>query len=380
MDVDVAVAGVGVAGTFTLNSLSKDLKVIGIDKKEKPGYPVECGEIVPTREEMKLLLPNLHDYSLFDIPQRFETNATREMDFILPNGKTFQVDFDMHVLNRDKMLQSIAGNSGHKLKLNTKITDFRDGELVLDSGETINPEVTVACDGANSRIAKKLGVWNYTRVPAKQYLMKGVECEEDVIYMFVGKHICPGAYAWIIPKGKGYANVGLGFIREQADQGDDIHKALDRFVKEYPYSSKFLKSAEVVNKIGAFVPVDPPLQRTVYGNTMLVGDSASMVLSHVGAGIPTSMVAGDQAGKAINQYFEGGQLEKFDIMWKVYLLGVMERSNYIKRSWDMMGNDNEVSRYMKLVTNRDMEKILRSKVPFKLKMFSTLFPLLKRIL
>lgn len=379
MDVDVAVAGVGVAGTFTLNSLSKDLKVVGIDKKEKLGYPVECGEIVPTREEMEQLLPDLHDHSLFDVPKRFETNTTRETDFVLPNGKTFQVDFNMHVLNRDKMLQSIASNSGHELKLNTKITDFRDGELVLDNGEIINPKVTVACDGANSRIAKKLGVWNYARVPAKQYLVKGVECEEDVIYMFVGKQICPGAYAWIIPKGKGYANVGLGFIREQANQGDNIHKALGRFVSEYPYSSKFLKDAEIVSKIGAFVPVDPPLQRTVYGNTMLVGDSASMVLSHVGAGIPTSMVAGDQAGKAINQYFDGGRLDKFDAMWKVYLLEAMERSNYIKRSWDMMGNE-EISRYMKLVTNRDMAEILRSKVPLKLRLFSALFPLLKRII
>lgn len=378
MEVDVAVAGVGVAGTFTLNSLSKDLKVVGIDKKERLGYPVECGEIVPTREEMEELLPDLHDHSLFDIPKRFETNITRETDFVLPNGKTFRVDFNMHVLNRDKMLQSVANNSGHELKLNTKITDFDDGKLVLDNGETINPEVTVACDGANSRIARRLGVWNYTRVPAKQYLMKGVECEEDTIYMFVGKKICPGAYAWIIPKGKGYANVGLGFIREQANPGDDIHKALDRFVKEYPHSSKFLRSAEVISKIGAFVPVDPPLQRTVYGNTMLVGDSASMVLSHVGAGIPTSMVAGDQAGKAINQYFEGGRLEKFDVMWKIYLLGAMERSNYIKRCWDMMDNE-EISRYMKLVTNNDMGKILRSKVPLKLKVFSALFPLLKRI-
>lgn len=380
MDVDVAVAGVGVAGTFTLNSLSRDLKVVGIDKKEKPGYPVECGEIVPTREEIEKLLPNLDDYTIFDIPRRFETNSTREMDFVLPNGKTFQVNLSMHVLNRDKMLQSIAADSGHELMLNTKITDFKDGKLFLDSGETISPEVTVACDGANSRIAKELGVWNYTRVPAKQYLMKGVECEEDVIYMFVGKQVSPGAYAWIIPKGKGYANVGLGFIREQANEGDNIHKALDRFVMEYPYSSKFLRDAEVVSKIGAFVPVDPPLQRTVYGKTMLVGDSASMVLSHVGAGIPTSMVAGDQAGKAINQYFDGGQLEKFDIMWKVYLLEAMERSNYIKRNWDMMGDDRDISRYMRLVTNRDMGKILRSKIPIKLRMFSTLFPLLKRII
>ncbi|HID42979.1 MAG TPA: bacteriochlorophyll synthase, partial [Archaeoglobaceae archaeon] len=241
MCMDVAVAGVGVAGAFTLRSLSSNLEVVGIDKRERLGYPVECGEIIPTKKEIKVLLPELDDYSLFDIPKRFESNHTKYFEFTLPDGRQFNVDFEMHVVNRDEMIHSIAQESGHELILNTRVADFRDGELILSNEDALRPRVIAACDGANSKIAKKLGVWNYTLVSAKQYFMEGVECEEDTIYMYVGNKIAPGGYAWIIPKGDGYANVGIGFVRELARPGDNIHKALDRFVKEYPHSVRFLK-------------------------------------------------------------------------------------------------------------------------------------------
>jgi geranylgeranyl reductase family protein len=379
--MDVAVAGVGVAGAFALRSLSRNLDVVGIDKRDRLGHPVECGEIIPTKKEMKELLPELDDYSLFDIPKRFESNRTREFNFVLPNGKTFNVDFDMHVVNRDKMIESIAKESKHRLLLKTRVMDFKDGELILSNGKSIRPKVVVACDGANSKIAKKLNVWNYKLVPAKQYFMRGVECDEDVIYMYVGRDIAPGGYAWIIPKGQGYANVGVGFRKDFAKPGDNIHKALNRFIKEYPYSSQFLKNAEVVHRIGAVVPVDLPLKRAVYGNVIFAGDSASMIISHVGAGIPTSMVAGDVAGKVINQFFEGGKLEKFDILWKLYLLDAMERSFFIKRIWDRIcESDIKVTRYLRFTSNRDMSLILRSKIPLKLKLFSLLFPLFRYLI
>ena len=373
--VDVAVAGVGVAGAFTLRALSKDLDVVGIDKRSRLGYPVECGEIIPTKREMKLLLPDLDDYSLFDIPKRFESNRTKEFQFILPNGKTFHVDFEMHVVRRDEMIESVAMESKHEIMLGVRVTDFRDGELVLSNGEAVKPKVVVASDGANSKIAKKMGLWNYSIVPSKQYLMRNVECDEDVIYMYVGKDIAAGGYAWIIPKRDGYANVGIGFRREFAKPGDNIHKALDRFVKEYPYSSPMLKDAEVVQKVGAVVPVDLPLSKAVYGNVVFAGDSASMIISHVGAGIPTSMVAGDIAGRVINEYFEGGSLEKYDELWKKAMLKVMERSYFIKRLWDRISDtDEKVVRYFRLVSDRDMWMILRSRVPFKLRV-AALFPL-----
>ena len=378
--VDVVVAGVGVAGAFTLKALSKSLNVVGIDKRETLGYPVECGEIIPTKKEIKRLLPDLDDYSIFDIPKKYESNRTKEIHFVLPNGKTYEVDFSMHVVRRDEMIQDVAKSSKHKLLLKTRVVDCDAGlsKLKTTSG-TLDFKVLVACDGANSKIAKKMGVWRYELSPAKQYLMKNVDCDEDVIYMYIGKKIAAGGYAWIIPKGNGLANVGIGFRKEYAEKGDNIHKALDRFVKQYEYSRSFLKDAEIVEKIGAVVPVDLPLDKTVYNNVLFVGDAASMIISHVGAGIPTSMVAGTIAGEVINEFFEGKtSLEDYENRWRDRMFDVMKNAHFIKRLWDEISlEEDKLVKYFKLINNRDMGLILRSKVPLKLKLAKFFLPLLK---
>jgi len=379
--MDVAVAGIGIAGAFALRRLNKSLEVLGIDKREKLGYPVECGEIIPTKKEMKVLLPNLEDYSLFDIPKKFEGNRTKEVHFVLPNGKTYEIDFEFHVVRRDEMIQTIAEESGHELMLKTRIKGLREDKLITERGE-VNAEVIVASDGPNSKLAKALNLPKREFSPAKQYVMEGVECDEDVVYMYIGRKISPGAYAWIIPKGKGVANVGIGFRPEYSNKDDTIVTALDRFVREYPYSSQFLKKAEIVSSIGAVVPIDLPLERAVYGNVLFAGDSASMVISHTGGGIPPSMVAGDAAARVINGYFDGhAELEDYDELWKRYLHQPLMNAYYLKRLWDRFSDtDERITRILNLASNEDMEKILRCRIPLKVRLISPLLPLIEKFI
>lgn len=324
--MDVVVAGVGVAGSFALHYLPKNFEVVGIDKRTKLGYPVECGEIVPVKKEMKALLPNLDDYSIFEIPKKFESNRTRWMKFVLPNGREIDVEFEMHVIRRDEMIRTLAENSGHRLILG-KTFDF-DGDIIVE-GRRLESKVIIGSDGANSRIRRRLGL-KFEISPAKQYVVRGFEGEEDTIYMYVGKKIAAGGYAWIIPKGDSVANVGTGFRAEYAEKGDNIHKALDRFLREYPYSSRMLKKAEIIQKIGAVVPIDLPV-KSVHGKVILSGDSASMIISHVGAGIPPSMVAGKIAAEVVTEFLNGSvELEEYERRWKDAMYDVMVRSNYLK--------------------------------------------------
>ncbi|MCS7130341.1 MAG: geranylgeranyl reductase family protein [Archaeoglobaceae archaeon] len=370
MIVDVVVAGIGIAGAFALRKLSKELEVVGIDKREKLGFPVKCGEIIPTRKEMESLIPNLYDPSLFDIPKRFESNRTKRVYFHT-GKKEYWIDFEFHVVRRDEMIQRIALESGHRLELGTVIRGFKDGKLITDKGD-YEPKVLISSDGANSRIAKDLGLWSYEISSAKQYLMKNVECDEKTVYMFLGKEIAPGAYAWIIPKGNGYANVGVGFRKEFSNES--VHRVLERFVKECPYSSQYLKRAEIVSKVGAVVPIDRPFGKAVHGNVIFAGDSASMIISHTGGGIPISMIAGDLAGEVVNKFFEGGSLEEYDLLWKKYLLRPLTTSYRIKKAWDLLAKSERISGLINIASKKDLEKIFHCQIPLKLKL---LYPLLR---
>ncbi len=375
MDYDVIVAGVGVAGAFTLMNLPRDVNAAGIDKRHVLGYPVECGEIVPSKKEMKILLPDLNDHSIFEIPEEFAVNRTRRFVFVLPDGREIEVDFDMLVLNRDTMIQKIAERSGHELILGKRF-DYDD--CIVVDGKKLSSRVIVASDGANSVIRRKMGIGGFEVSPAKQYVMDGFEGDEKAIYMYVGKRISAGGYAWIIPKGNGIANVGVGFRQEYAEKGDNIHKALDRFVKSWIHSSEMLRNATIRGKIGAVVPVDLPMKKTVYRNVVFVGDSASMVISHVGAGIPTSMVAGKIAGKVISGYLSGENgIDEYDRLWREVLLKPMENGYFVKRMWDEMAvRDERILRYFRLVTEKDMSAILRARLPLKVRIARAFMPVL----
>lgn len=372
--MDVIVVGVGIAGAFALRRLSRDLEVLGIDKRERLGYPVKCGEIIPTKREMKRLLPELDDYEIFDLPKRFESNRTKTISFYLPNGRCYDIDFEFHVVRRDEMIQTIARDSGHRIEREVVLA-YRNGKLYTKNGER-EAKVVIACDGANSRIAKSIGLWSYEISSAKQFVMKNVECDEKTVYMFIGKEISPGAYGWIIPKGNGYANVGVGFRKEFSNES--IHRVLERFVKEFPYSSQFLKRAEIVSKVGAIVPIDKPLDKAVHGNVIFAGDSASMIISHVGGGIPTSMIAGDLAGRVVNKFLlENGKLEEYDVLWKKYLEKPLLRAYFFRKLWDRFASEEE--RFLKVIrfaSAKDLEKILHCEVPWKLKLLRPLFRLL----
>jgi len=378
VEYDVVVAGVGVAGAFVLNNLAKEIEAVGIDRRERLGYPVECGEIIPTYKEMKSLLPDVDDHSLFRIPERFAVNRTTNLQFVLPNGRAIDVDFEMLVLKRDEMIQEIVRESGKKLILGRRF-DYR--QKILFDGEEIYGKVIVASDGVNSVIRRRMGLGHFEISPAKQFVVDGFEGDEDTVYMFVGKRISPGGYAWIIPKGNGMANVGVGFRHKFAEKGDTIHRAIERFVREWRYSSELLKNAVILEKISSFVPIDLPMKKAVRGNVLFVGDSASMVISHVGAGIPTSMLAGKIAGEIVSKHIlEGESLERYDLLWRRFMIRAMENGYFIKRLWDRMAeSDERISRLFRLLSKNDMGEILRCKVPFKVRLAKLFFPIVKML-
>jgi flavin-dependent dehydrogenase len=137
-----------------------------------------------------------------------------------------------------------------------------------------------------------------------------------------------------------------------------------------------------VSGIGAVVPVDLPVERAVYGNVLFAGDSASMVISHVGGGIPPSMVAGDAAAKVINGYFDGNaELEEYDRLWKRYLYQPLMNAYYLKRLWDRFSDSDErITRILSLASDADMGKILRCRIPAKIRLISPLLPIVEKFI
>src|SRR3989449_2943341 len=130
--------------------------------------------------------------------------------------------------------------------------------------------------------------------------MTDLNVEQNVAEMYMDPRYSPGGYGWIIPKGHGRANVGIG-IREPYVRRDwQIRDLLTGFIEKNTVASKRLVGGNKASMIGDSLPVDGPLTRTYSDRVMAVGDAAGMVKPRNGGGVPTGFitwhVASERAG------------------------------------------------------------------------------------
>jgi digeranylgeranylglycerophospholipid reductase len=134
-----------------------------------------------------------------------------------------------------------------------------------------------------------------TRVPSRdmescaQYVLQGIDCDPDAIYLQFGDTIAPGGYAWIFPKSPGVANVGLGLVALKTD-GRNARQYLDAWVaRRYP------AAARTAYTVGGVI-VHTTIKKTYTDGVMIAGDAAHMINPLSGGGIVNAMKAGRLAG------------------------------------------------------------------------------------
>ncbi|MHA1977545.1 MAG: geranylgeranyl reductase family protein [Candidatus Hodarchaeales archaeon] len=389
MNVDVLVVGLGPAGASVLDNLtkiaSKNLSILGIDKRDRPGFPVQCGEFMPSPEEMAILTPNVTDaHSFYKFDSKYISSRTNRISFHSPEGKIIQTPFEGYTLHRgdwnEDLLNSAEQAGAQIWRSSRAVNKVKDSVWISRKGsspEPIKARIIVGADGARSRIARWSGLSEKRNtehfVYVKQHVMTKIDSpkyDPSDIQMFFGKNYAPGAYAWVIPKNENTANVGVGLRTPMSKGRITVSKSLENFTTNHPYVSELLKSATIKSTIGGLVPVGLPLKKTVdeRSSTILVGDSACQVVSSVGGGIPTSMVAGSIAAETIHKYLSGnGSLTDYQTKWRKDLMTMFERAYKLRRLFDRIssGSDSRVQWYLNRLKSSDVNDVVHCRVPLK---------------
>jgi digeranylgeranylglycerophospholipid reductase len=330
---DVVIVGAGPAGSTTAFYASKkNLNVLLIDKKKEIGHPVQCGEFLPTVDELKHIMPKVKNLeSLFSIEDNMISKKTRLLRIFSPQKKVYELEFQGFSVERrefDKYLVEKAIGIGTELRTDTKFIDIV-GSRIITSGGEFSAKVIVGADGYSSQVAKSVNL------KGPKSLSSCILCEipgnfEDVVEMHFGS-IAPGGYAWIIPKADS-ANIGLGV---QKSKGISLKKQLLKFLK-----SNDLK-AEPRYFSGGYVPVSGPIPQTVKDNVLIVGDAAGHVMATNGGGIPIAMVCGRIAGNAIGDHLNSGApLNNYEIEWKRAVGKELKLAHRTKRYADLFLKSN----------------------------------------
>ncbi len=117
--------------------------------------------------------------------------------------------------------------------------------------------------------------------------------------MFIGE-FAPGGYAYIFPKSKHVANVGVAALFPE--------KSLEEYYEEFleiPAVKRQVKGGITVEEKSGKVPIRYSTDRWVYGNVLLAGDIAGQTLKPFAEGILPAVICGDIAGKTASDYLKG---------------------------------------------------------------------------
>ena len=314
---DVVVVGGGPAGSMAAWEAAKvGVSVCMLEKDRDIGYPVRCGEAAGESGLRQFV----------EIEDSWIAEKITSVKLVSPNLTSVDIDFAAetgYILNRrifDYDLSRYAANAGAEVytKAYVKNVLANNGEVngvVLDClGEEkqIQAKIVIGADGLTSRVGRWAGLKTLVRMKdmesAVQYSVANVDIEPNKMIMYVGRNHAPGGYIWVFPKGKKFANIGIG-ISGKYSKHKSAQKYLDEFMeREYP-------DAAILTTMCGGVPCAKPMEKPVADGIMLVGDAAHQINPMTGGGIVAGMkggwIAGQVAVEAIkkNDYSEDSLLE-----------------------------------------------------------------------
>ena len=131
---DAIVIGGGPAGSTTARYVAEGGKrVLVIDGRDSIGSPLQCGELVPTNNEMRRLCPDVPDIDdLLQTPEVAISRRTSEMHIVPPSGRPLRYPFEGMMLNRvlhDEWLVELAASKGAKFLTGARVESV-NGETV----------------------------------------------------------------------------------------------------------------------------------------------------------------------------------------------------------------------------------------------------------
>lgn len=350
MKYDAIIVGSGPAGSVTARfAAENDAKVLIIERRTEIGVPVLCGEGISQKiDHFKVLEGKRWIAAKMNGARVFSPNGTK-----ITLSAEYAGNETGYVVYRDIFDQELARGAvqkGAEIMLNTcaigllKKDGVIKGIIARHFDETIEIEanIVVGADGVESRVGKWAGIQTtlkpYDLETCAQYTLCNIDWNSPYCDFFLGKHIAPGGYIWIFPKGKDVVNVGIGILASLSESGKAV-QLLDKFITSQPE----LKKGQPLRFITGADPVAEPIQ-SVKDNLLLVGDAARQVDPITGGGLTHAIEAGKYAGETIakavdKQSFDNQTLLEYETRWK-NAFGKKLHRNYIAKEIMLDMEDN----------------------------------------
>ncbi len=327
MTLRVAVVGGGPAGSSAAEVLAKaGIETYLIERKLDNVKP--CGGAIP-----------LCMVSEFDLPPEIIDRRVRKMKMISPSnvevniGGTLKDDEYIGMCRREvldgfmrdraeKLGTKVINGTMHKLEIpgNDKApytlhyADHSNGSLE-GQNKTLQVDLVIGADGANSRVAKAIDAGDYNYAIAFQERIRLSEDKmayyNELAEMYVGDDVSPDFYAWVFPK---YDHVAVGTGTMKPNQSKI--KQLQAGIRSRAAAK--LRGGKIIRVEAHPIP-EHPRPRRVVGRVALVGDAAGTVTKSSGEGIYFAAKSARMCAEAIVEFSHKGDCVPTEADLKVYI-------------------------------------------------------------
>ena len=347
---DVVIVGAGPAGTTAaLYAHRLGLKCILLDKAVFPRDKI-CGDALSGK-----CVRIMRDLDILDEVGQLEGSEINRITFGSPKNKEFDVHlkgtsnndnittgfvipreiFDNYLFEKaDEVTETRQGFSVKDLIIENDHVVGVKGKTKNGNQEELRAPIVMGCDGYNSIVARKLGLYEmdmkHTSVAIRCYY-EGVKGLTDQIELHYVKEVNPG-YLWLFPAGDGRANIGIGLSKSDAKKENrTLRQVLDEITQTDYFKDRFADAKRLERPVGWNLPLGS-LHRKNHGNGyMLLGDAAGLIDPFTGEGIGNAMVSAKYAMEIAEKSKESGDYSKIAF------------SEYDQLLWDEIGKELRTS-------------------------------------
>jgi len=356
---DVIVVGGGPIGSYTAYQLADlGFEVVLMEEDDEVGKNVICTGVISTEA-----------FQRFNLPKRSIISEIKTLTFFSPSSVT--IDYTSSstlalVVDRglfDRGILEQARKKGVDVHLGERVCQVNSYEDFVEIGsgnegctKKVRAKIVVLATGINYQLHRSLGLGLPTG------FIQGTQTEVEVeglskTEIYVGKRISPGAFAWALPLGNGWARMGV-----LAESKGVSH--LKGFLEER-FTGRVKQESPIFQKRIACGAA----KRSVGNRILAVGEAAGQVKTTTGGGIFYGLLCSEIAVNVLQEGFSKEdlsekQLIQYDKLWKSKLGKELRMGIWMRKIMKRL-TDRQIDKVFEFIRERvSVREMLERKIKF----------------